>query len=152
MIPFRHFIRQLCDAVNAASGNGQAAAEPLLAGYFHKETAGGTDLYTPREVSFRLPSPDGENRHACKTVRMPLASLTSPQTIHIDKVTFSLECSLTVKSGILMIGTPRRFRFFRKGMNTRMEFTLTGGGTPQELDNLIAGYEAALRKTTAKEE
>lgn len=152
MIPFKHFIRQLCDAVNAASRDGQAAAEPLLAGYFHKETADGTDLYTPREVSFRLPCPDGENQKTWKTVRMPLASLSSPQTIHIDKVTFSLECSLSMKSGVLMIGSPRRFRFFRKGMNTHMEFTLTGGDTPQELDTLIADYEAALRKTTTKEQ
>lgn len=150
MIPFKSFIRLLCEAVNSVSHNQRAELDTVLLGTFTKETENGTDQYTPREVRFKVPSTDDRDQTAWRTVQVPLAALVSPHTVHIDKITFSLDCSLSVRSGELMMGKPRRFHLFHKSVNTRIEFTLTRGGNAQELENLITDYEASLRKTVEK--
>lgn len=150
MIPFKSFIRQLCEVVNTVSRDQRAELDTVLSGTFTKETKNGIDQYTPREVRFKVPYTDDKDQTAYRTMQVPLASLVTPQTIHIDKITFSLNCSLSIKSGELMMGKPRRFHLFHKSVNARIEFTLTQGGNAQELENLITDYEASLRKTVER--
>lgn len=150
MIPFKSFIRQLCDAVNSVSHDPQSELDTVLTGTFTKETENGINQYTPREVRFKVPYTDDKDHTVYRTIQVPLAALVTPQTIHIDKITFSLDCSLSVRSGELMMGRPRRFHLFHKSVNTRIEFTLTQGDNAQELENIISDYEARLRKTVEK--
>lgn len=150
MIPFKAFIRLLCEAVNSVSQDKKTELDTVLSGSFSKETVDGTDLYTPKEVRFRVPYTDDNDKTAYRTVQMPLVSLVTPQTVHIDKVKFSVDCSLSIKSGELMIGKSRRFHLFSKSLNTRIEFTITGGGNSEELESLIADYEASLRNLVEK--
>lgn len=149
MIPFKSFVRLLCEAVNSVSRDGQSL-DSVLSGTFTKETENGTDLYTPREVRFRIPYADDKNQTSYRTVQVPLATLIPPQTVHMDKVTFSLDCSLSIKSGELMMDKTRRFHLFHKSVNTHIEFTLTRGENARELETLIADYEASLRKVVEK--
>lgn len=150
MIPFKSFIRQLCEVVNTVSRDQRAELDTVLSGTFTKETESGIDQYTPREVRFKVPYTDDKDQTAYRTMQVPLAALVTPQTVHIDKITFSLNCSLSIKSGELMMGKPRRFHLFHKSVNARIEFTLTQGGNAQELENLITDYEASLRKTVER--
>lgn len=150
MIPFKSFIRQLCEAVNSVARDRQAELDTVLSGTFTKEMENGTDLYTPREVRFKVPYTDDKDQTAWRTVQVPLATLVTPRTVQMDKITFSVDCSLSLRSGELMMGKPRRFHLFHKSVNTRIEFTLKGGGNAQELETLIADYEAGLRKVVEK--
>lgn len=53
MIPFKSFIRQLCDVVNTVSRDQRAELGTVLLGASTKETESGIDQYTPREVRFQ---------------------------------------------------------------------------------------------------
>lgn len=114
MIPFKSFIRQLCEAVNSVARDRQTELDAVLSGTFTKETENGTDLYTPREVRFKVPYTDDKDQTAWRTVQVPLATLVTPRTVQMDKITFSVDCSLSLRSGELMMGKPRRFHLFIK--------------------------------------
>lgn len=150
MIPFKSFIRMLCNAVNTASADCQTELDSVISGFFTKESDNGTCIYSPREVKFRIPSTGDDGQPDYRTVSVPLAALANPQTMHLDKIRFTVKCSLAVRSGELIMDRPSRFRLFRKGMDTRIEFTLAAGGNPQELEDLIAHYEASLRNEVEK--
>lgn len=143
-------MRLLCEAVNTAIREQRANLDSVLSGTFTKETENGTDLYTPREVRFRIPCTDERGQATYRTVQVPLATLATPQALHVDKVTFSMDCGLSVKSGELMMGKAHKCDLFHKSVNTHIEFTLTGGGNARELETLITGYEASLREAVEK--
>ena len=88
MIPFKSFIRQLCEAVNSVARDRQTELDAVLSGTFTKETENGTDLYTPREVRFKVPYTDDKDQTAWRTVQVPLATLVTPRTVQMDKITF----------------------------------------------------------------
>ena len=69
MIPFKSFIRQLCEAVNSVARDRQTELDAVLSGTFTKETENGTDLYTPREVRFKVPYTDDKDQTAWRTVQ-----------------------------------------------------------------------------------
>lgn len=139
-------MRLLCEAVNSVTRDQRANLDAALSGTFSKKTENGTDLYTPRMIQFQIPRADGRSQ----TARVPLAALAAPRAMRVDKITFSVECGLSVKSGELMVGKPHKCNLFRKSVNARVEFTLAEGGTPRELETLIADYEASLRESVEK--
>ena len=159
MISFRDFVNAIHDAIVSANKSLIEENLELLNEFFVRSTRENDpddpdddeEVLKAKSVVVEYPGPKGEPVE----VNVPLITLAPITTNKIDKVKVTADFQMRVIDNKLQLDFPRKGGeavkdplFGKKRMCTsfgRLEITLKPQEIPDGLDNLIEGYEKALK-------
>ena len=152
MIKFKSFVNAIHEAIISANQSLMEKNTGLIEEYFepckedHVHEEGDGHTLRPKSVKIEYPY-QTENGMDKVEIHVPLITLVPLQLSQIKKAKFTAEFQIEVNDDELNLHFYDGRRRAKKGQTTgNLELTFSPQDMPEGLDEIVAGYEAALKR------
>lgn len=150
-ISFKSFITDICNAVATASQTLKNRNRQFLESYFDKQqatdngTGSHTPLYSPKSVFIEAPAVNDEGIAEKDQIEIPLLSLASHSSEHIEKMTLNIDLQIFIEDGELKVDLGESRKKKKEASRGTLEITISPDESPEGLQQLVSRYENIIR-------
>lgn len=154
MIKFKHFVEAIHQAISGAADILIDKNQGLLEKYFQKDTLEiksdsnepKREVYRPRMVYLDYPAVDEKGNDVTSQVEVPLITLVPVTSSQIEKATFTAEFQLSIIDDDLYLDFPDSKKKNQSSTIGKLEIVISPKETTEGLQQIIEGYEKALKR------
>ena len=157
MIRFKYFVEAIHQAISGAADILMDKNQGLLEKYFYREARETSpdqkddkdsprEIYKPKTVTLDYPSVDEEGHDVTSHVEVPLITLVPVTSSQIEKATFTADFQLSIIDDDLYMDFPDSKKKNQSSTIGKLEIVISPKETTEGLQQIIEGYEKALKR------